>query len=205
VKGRASAIVDLGDGRLLRSGGDPKREAHVMALAHAHGFPVPRVHEVRGDALVLERIDGPTMATDLRRRPWRLARHARTLAALHERLHAIAVDGGSLLHLDLHAKNVLLSPRGPVVIDWTNARGGDPALDVALTWLVLATSGGRAGRLLARAFEREVDANELRRGLADAAAFRLADRHVRDDERAAVRRVVDRRSSSPLRRPMKEA
>ena len=99
--GRASEIVDLGDGRVLRSfkgHGEPAREAAIMEHARAHGFPVPEVLEVRDDALVLELVDGPTMAADLRRRPWRLARHAGTLAALHDRLHEIPFEGERLLH-----------------------------------------------------------------------------------------------------------
>ena len=142
--GRASEIVDLGDGRVLRSfkgHGEPAREAAVMEHAKAHGFPVPEVLEVRDDALVLELVDGPTMLADLGRRPWRLARHARSLAALHDRLHEIPYEGKRLLHLDLHPDNVLLSSRGPVVIDWTNAGSGEPGLDVALTWVICATVG----------------------------------------------------------------
>jgi aminoglycoside phosphotransferase (APT) family kinase protein len=134
--GRASEIVDLGDGRVLRSftgHGEPAHEAAVMEHARAYGFPVPEVFEARDDALVLELVDGPTMAADLRLRRWRLARHARTLAALHDRLHEIPYEGERLLHLDLHPENVLLSSRGPVVIDWTNAEAGDPGLDLALT------------------------------------------------------------------------
>jgi tRNA A-37 threonylcarbamoyl transferase component Bud32 len=118
--GRASEIVDLGDGSVLRrfKGGErPALEAAIMEHAHANGFPVPRVLEVLDDALVIERIEGPTMLADVRRRPWRARRHARALARLHERLHEIPFAGGRLLHLDLHPDNVLLSPRGPVVID----------------------------------------------------------------------------------------
>ena len=70
--------------------------------------------------LVLERIDGSTMLTSLRR-PWRMPHAARTLAELHARLHEIPFEDARLLHLDLHPDNVLLSSRGPVVIDWTNA------------------------------------------------------------------------------------
>ena len=81
---------------------------------------------MRDEGLVLELVDGPTMLADLGRRPWRLARHARTLAELHARLHKVPYEGERLLHLDLHPDNVLLSARGPVVIDWTNARAGDP-------------------------------------------------------------------------------
>ena len=46
-------------------------------------------------------------------------------------------DGDRLVHLDLHPLNVIMSPRGPVVIDWANAARGDPLLDVALTYVLL--------------------------------------------------------------------
>jgi Phosphotransferase enzyme family len=88
--GRASEIVDLGDGRVLRRfkrGGRPAREAAVMEHARTNGFPVPEVLDVLEDALVLERVEGPTMLAELRGRPWRASRHAQTLAELHARLH----------------------------------------------------------------------------------------------------------------------
>src|SRR6266508_5010925 len=75
--GRASEIVDLGDGRVLRrfkDGGRPEREAAIMEHARAYGFAVPHVLEVLSDGLVLERVDGPTMLAALRRGPWRAAR-----------------------------------------------------------------------------------------------------------------------------------
>jgi aminoglycoside phosphotransferase (APT) family kinase protein len=191
--GRASEIVDLGHGRVLRrfkGHGRPAREAAIMRHAHAHGFPVPQVLEVLDDGLVLEHVDGPTMLSALRRRPWQAARSARMLAQLHARLHEIPFECERLLHLDLHPDNVLLSSRGPVVIDWTNARAGEPALDVALTWVIGATSGGLGGRAFTRLFLRHVDRDAARRALPDAAAFRLADPNVTDAERARVRRLV---------------
>lgn len=195
--GRASEILDLGGGRVLRRfkrGGDPAREAAVMEHARAHGYPVPEVFEVRDDALVLELVDGPTMAADLGRRPWRLARHARTLAGLHDRLHEIPYQGGRLLHLDLHPENVLLSARGPVVIDWTNARSGDPGLDVALTWVIGATVPNLGARAFTRLFLRHVDREAARRALPEAAAYRLADPNVTDAEQARVRRLLAARA-----------
>jgi tRNA A-37 threonylcarbamoyl transferase component Bud32 len=191
--GRASEIVDLNDGRVLRRfkrGGLPAREATVMNHARAHGFPVPQVLEVLDDALILERIEGPTMLADLRRRPWRLTRHAWTLAELQARLHEIPFEGERLLHLDLHPANVLLSPRGPVVIDWTNARPGDPALDVALTWVISVTSGGLIGRAFTRAFLRQIDRQAAGEALAEAVALRLTDQNVTDAERARARRLL---------------
>ena len=130
-RGRASTVTDLGDGTVLRTGGDPEREAGLMGIAAAHGIRVPRVVAVRPDALLLERIEGPTMADRLRRRPWQAAAQVAALASLHERLHRVPLDGATLLHLDLHPENVLLGPDGPVLIDWTNARSGRAVTDVA--------------------------------------------------------------------------
>jgi aminoglycoside phosphotransferase (APT) family kinase protein len=195
AEGRASEILELGDGRVLRrfkAGGRPDREAEVMEHARAHGFPVPGVLEVREDSLVLERIDGSTMLARLRQRPWRLADHARTLADLHGRLHAIPFEGGRLLHLDFHPDNVLLSARGPVVIDWANARSGDPALDVAMTWVICATSGGASGRMFTRFFLRHIDRAAARRSLPEAGERRIADPNVTEAERDGVRNLLRR-------------
>jgi aminoglycoside phosphotransferase (APT) family kinase protein len=46
-------------------------------------------------------------------------------------------DGDALCHGDYHPDNVLLSARGPLVIDWENAALGDPLADVARTLLLL--------------------------------------------------------------------
>jgi len=185
-QGRESVITDLGDGRILRRGGRPAHEAEVMAEAGLNGVAVPRVFEVQEEALVLERIEGPTMDEALWQRPWTVGSQANTLARLHRQIAA-----ASLCHLDLHPANVILSPAGPVVIDWTNAvRGGDPSVDAALTYIILATNCGLGGRAIARLFARQVDVDT---GLARAAEYRLADRNVRDDERLSVRRLVERR------------
>jgi aminoglycoside phosphotransferase (APT) family kinase protein len=203
AEGRASEIFDLGDGRVLRrfkSGGDPEREALVMRHAREHGFPVPRVLEVADNALVLERIDGPTMADQVRLDPAAVAAHASVLADLHDRLHEIssppelpaATDGDRLLHLDLHPANVILAPDGPVVIDWTNARRGEPAYDVAYTWVIGATSwgDGRLAEMLLERFLSHFDEDELRRWLPLAAERRAADANVTASEREAIGRLV---------------
>ena len=214
ASGRASEILDLGDGRVLRrfkAGGDPEREALVMSHAERHGYPVPRVLDVTRNELVLERIEGPTMLASVRRRAWTLRAEMTRLAALHERLHRVRAPpglpelgpGDRLLHLDLHPANVILSPRGPVVIDWTNAHRGEPAVDVALTWIIAATSGGPFGRLAMRWFLPRFDRAELAHALPSAAAFRVADPNVTDRERRAVRRLVERYgpSASSFPRP----
>jgi streptomycin 6-kinase len=201
--GRASEIFDLGDGRVLRrfkTGGSPEREAMVMRHARAHGFPAPDVLEVDSDSLVLERVPGKTMLEVVFRRPWTLGRNIAILAALHERLHRIAAppgleaanDGDMLLHLDLHPENVILSPSGAVLVDWTNARRGEPALDVAMTWVIAATSGGALGRVAMRLFLRHFDRAAVLAALPIAAQRRISDPNVTNEERDAVRRLVAR-------------
>ena len=40
--------------------------------------------------------------------------------------------------MDLHPDNVVLTERGPMVIDWSNTREGAPGLDRAVTALILS-------------------------------------------------------------------
>jgi aminoglycoside phosphotransferase (APT) family kinase protein len=79
-----------------------------------------------------------------------------------------------------------------LVVDWTNARGGEPALDVAMAWVILATSGRLPGRLFARLFLCHFDLDEIRRALAEAAELRLRDPNVLERARQAVRRLSAR-------------
>ena len=81
------------------------------------------------------------------------------MSQLHDAVHKVEAPeflsaapvgtGTSLLHLDLHPLNVMLSSRGPIIIDWTNASAGDPNVDVALTWALLA-AGQLSGGLIER-------------------------------------------------------
>ncbi|SOC51971.1 Phosphotransferase enzyme family protein [Blastococcus aggregatus] len=161
--GRDADVFALDGGRVLRRYRDPQRsaerEARVMAHARAAGLPVPEVFDVDGADLVLQRIEGPTMAAALVRRPWTLAAQARVLAGLHRAVHEVPapewlpgvgdLGGTALLHLDLHPENVLLAAGGPVVIDWTNAARGPAGADVADAWLVMSVGSVPGGRLQA--------------------------------------------------------
>ena len=46
-------------------------------------------------------------------------------------------DGNSICHSDFHPGNIIMSPRGPVIIDWVDAKRGNPLADVARTWLLV--------------------------------------------------------------------
>ncbi len=49
-------------------------------------------------------------------------------------------EGDSVCHGDFHPDNILLTARGPVIIDWIDATQGNPLADVART-LLLVTGG----------------------------------------------------------------
>jgi tRNA A-37 threonylcarbamoyl transferase component Bud32 len=209
-------VFAAGPGRVLRryregERGNPTVEAAVMEYARHRGFPVPAVHDASGRDMILERLDGPTMLADLARRPWLVRHHGQTLADLHRRLHGIPAPQGlrapfgrgeQLAHFDLHPDNVILTPRGPVVIDWSNAARGEAADDVALTWVILTTSAipgplafralARAGRnILVDAFLTGVDADAARERLAVVAKRRIdTDTHLRERERHALQALI---------------
>lgn len=140
--GRDADVFRYGDGMVLRryrDGRSAEAEGALMRDLAASGYPVPAVESVSGPDLVMERIDGATMAERLLRGDLAPDAGGTMLAELHDGLHSLPWPGGqSLLHLDLHPFNVLMSPRGPVVIDWANARPGEAGLDVAMTALIIA-------------------------------------------------------------------
>jgi aminoglycoside phosphotransferase (APT) family kinase protein len=226
ASGRDADVFDLGNGRVLRryrNGRTSEAEAEIMRHARAHGYPAPAVYEVSGPDMVMERVDGPTMMKDLGKRPWMLWRHARLLAKLHRQLATIppldwlkpfppdepgiestgSRAGGSLLHLDLHPDNVMLSAHGPVAIDWSSAKRGDVASAVALTWVIMATSEipdtglqrrlfDLFRRLLVAEFLRHVDRPAVLKQLPAVARFRLGDRNLLPSERPAIDALVRR-------------
>jgi Ser/Thr protein kinase RdoA (MazF antagonist) len=149
--GRAADVFDIGNGRVLRryrTDHDSTIEAAGMRALVAAGYPVPEVFDAGGRDLVMERLHGSTMLDVLGDRPWRYGSIADQLADLHTRLESIDTSELTLpareepaeciVHLDLHPGNVMLTPRGPVVIDWSNVGLGPRGTDVATTWILLA-------------------------------------------------------------------
>jgi aminoglycoside phosphotransferase (APT) family kinase protein len=212
AEGRDSEIFEHGPGlviRVARDGRSLVQEAEVMRHVRSHGYPVPEVRDAGDGYLVMDRVDGPTMLEVATRPPFRIRRWALVLADLHDRLHDIPapdglpgarLPGDRMLHLDLHPLNVIVGPDGPVVVDWTNARRGDPALDVADIWVtfrcadVPATGVELAAanvgkRLFLRWFLRAAGRDGALRALPAAIEGRLADPNWSEAERARIRRL----------------
>jgi aminoglycoside phosphotransferase (APT) family kinase protein len=142
-------------------------------------------------------------------------------AAIPDRLRAATLavlatlpDGTALCHGDFQIANLLLGPRGPVVIDWANATRGDPAADFARTALMIRYGslppgtparirwGRRLGlALFGRAYRRGYlarragDAPRLRSWELVRAVERLADRIP--EERAGLLREAERLLDAP--------
>jgi aminoglycoside phosphotransferase (APT) family kinase protein len=196
ASGRDADVFAIDAGRVLRryrKGGDVAAEATVMRYVAGFGFPVPTVHHAGGADLVMDRVDGPTMASALIAGTLRLADAATQLADLHHRLHELpprlSTDPAArVLHMDLHPQNVLLGPGGPVVIDWRNTTEGPPDLDVALSAVILAQVAvdqrhpwAVPAKALLTEFLRQVGGSPLRL-LEQAVAIRKADPGLTPDE-----------------------
>jgi Ser/Thr protein kinase RdoA (MazF antagonist) len=204
---RDADVFDLGDGRVLRRHKDGRpatNQADLLRHAASHGYPVPVLYNASGPDLILEKLDGPEMQQVIQ--PSNLDELATLLADLHRQLHAIPPMPGlrvafgeptSLLHLDLHPRNVLMTSRGPVVIDWANAANGPGQADVALMWVIGKTSRIEGppsvqtfrDRFLDTFLKRASDA-DFERVLPAVAAWRRRDPNVTDDERAAIDRLL---------------
>lgn len=48
----------------------------------------------------------------------------------------ILPDGDTVCHGDFHPDNIIMSPRGPVIIDWVDASMGQAVADIARSWLL---------------------------------------------------------------------
>jgi len=217
ASGRDSDIFEYGPRLVLRrsrEGRSMVQEARIMEHVRVQGFSVPAVEEISADGLdmVIERIEGPDMVAMMGSRPWIIPRLGRMLADLHRELHDLPAPdwlpvapvgrGAGLLHLDLHPLNVMMSPRGPVVIDWARACRGDPAVDVALAWILMAAGEvptsrfmrmilGRARTSLVKSFLGSVEIDVVRPVLGDVVAWKVSDPHISAAEQARMWQVAN--------------
>jgi aminoglycoside phosphotransferase (APT) family kinase protein len=220
--GRSAEVFALGTDRVVRRfrrAHDARAEADLMAYLADAGFPVPVVYDASGPDIVMERLDGRDMLADFGKRPWLARQHGRLLAGLHNRLHQIKAPGwlrpsfepgDRVLHLDLHPANVMLTSRGPVVIDWTNAAAGPAAADVAMAYVIVASSEVDLVPLPLRLAVRPLRSSHLAQFLAaahddpwpkvgSAVKSRLTDPNVRPSEAQRLREIADRAGSRSRR------
>jgi aminoglycoside phosphotransferase (APT) family kinase protein len=211
-----------------------QREATAMNAVHASAGLAPsarHITEIDGrPALIMERVDGIDLLTEIGTRPWRLWRAASAMGEAHAALHATPApdalpslrpvlrhqiasprvpegiaraaaaaiedlpDNDRLLHGDFYPGNIILTARGPVVIDWPAATRGDPTADVARTVLLLRLGepppgapalvrlgSGLGRRIILRRYLRTyrrahlLSEDELQRWLLPIAASRIAE------------------------------
>ncbi|MFI2705019.1 protein kinase domain-containing protein [Cellulosimicrobium composti] len=125
-----------------------RREA--LALQRLRHPAVAQILDVELDGpdafIVTELVDGPTLEDEIAEGgpldPWDLYELADQLAAALEAVHAAGV-----VHRDLKPSNVMVSSRGPVLIDFGIAQGLEDAR-VTSTGLVMGTPGYLAPELL---------------------------------------------------------
>ncbi|MET7645141.1 phosphotransferase [Streptomyces sp. NPDC005426] len=209
--GRSADVYELDELWVLRryrDGLDATRELPVMSYLSASGYPVPRLGPQPPSAgpgdLVLQRLTGPTMLEALLSGDIDGAEGSAVLARLLADLHTVPArlsqdPEDRILHLDLHPDNVVLTPDGPVVIDWSNTEEGPPALDRAMSALILAqvavdpthpaAAGGRE-LLTALMPHLQAEGGIPARHLADVAARRAVNPTMSPAERALIGEAV---------------
>lgn len=101
-----------------------KKEAHRLAELHLaiHRYSVSNLPEQKLN------LENEISSADL------LSAHSREM--ILEVLGRLP-DHHQLCHGDFHPDNILLSPAGPVIIDWMTGSSGEPLADVARTLILL--------------------------------------------------------------------
>jgi aminoglycoside phosphotransferase (APT) family kinase protein len=104
--------------------------------------------------------------------------------------------------MDLHPLNVMIAPKGAVVIDWTGAAAGDPLVDVGVAWVLMAAGQIPGNRLMAalmgwgrallvNGFVSRFDRQEVTRRLRTVVAWKVTDPHMSEEEVAGMWKVVE--------------
>ena len=144
VDGRTGIVCERIEGLSMQK----TIEANPIAGARL----APQLAELHARVHALRTLDLPSQ----RQRLESQIRAARVLPepARRRALHTLAErpDGDALCHGDFHPDNILLTRRGPIIIDWFTATRGNPLADVVNTRLLLRY-GVPQGKPLSRFME----------------------------------------------------
>ena len=146
VDGRRGLVLERLTGHSMLSllAREPMRVTHYAGI---FAELQARIHDCHVPGLTSRR-------EDLARRIARagvVARVKGDALAVLERLS----DGDRLCHCDFHPDNVLMTPQGPSIIDWSFAARGTPASDAARTALLLRIADAPPGSFRVAWVERE--------------------------------------------------
>ena len=127
-----------------------------LATAAAVGDLLLRIHRhAAARPALAPRFDSQAIFFDIRLEPYLLAtaeRHPGVAPALRQLVAVTQAHTLTLVHGDVSPKNILVGPRGPVLLDAECATWGDPAFDLAFCLNHLLLKGlwnpAAAGRLL---------------------------------------------------------
>jgi aminoglycoside phosphotransferase (APT) family kinase protein len=130
VNGRAASVYTRVYGRSMW---DHMRERPERVSAHSRSLAELQVHLFS----LVPPVSLPALRDRLTCKIRRAA--ARVDPALVAALELVPAGGSARLgHGDLHPGNVIMSPDGPVLIDWFDAARGDPLADIARTSLLMS-------------------------------------------------------------------
>jgi len=129
VEGRHGIIYERVDGpsmleELISKPGEAGHFVDIFAKLHAEMHSL----EVTGLPSQRRQIEEKIRAAEVLSEDGRKA----ALKTLHR-----LPDGVAVCHGDFHPDNILMSPRGPVIIDWVDATKGNPHADIARTILLI--------------------------------------------------------------------
>lgn len=139
VEGRAASIYELVEGRSLWE--------HIVERPEAMGEHARVLADVQVQIFtVVPPLGLPAQRDRLSSKIRRAAQvFEASLLAAAEMIPA--AEKLRICHGDMHPSNIIMSPHGPVVVDWFDVSLGDPLGDVARTLVLLASaSGNRADR-----------------------------------------------------------
>jgi aminoglycoside phosphotransferase (APT) family kinase protein len=129
VEGRGGIVFERVEGPIMGKAVSSKpwklsHYARMLAELHArmHSYEIPGLPSQREylKMIIRDRVSLPGDSKE-------------ALLAVLEQLP----DGNALCHNDFHPDNIIISVRGPVIIDWQTAKRGNPMADVARTSLIL--------------------------------------------------------------------